>query len=209
MLSTFWYGLVSGRAVSFKWEQPCPLSLLFDSPAIDWSRPFYPNSTTPVAPVYANETVRSSQDSTLTLINGAGWSEYWRRTWPGADVKTPWVQVCCISSDRRCVYAHGSHASHRFQYRDFNRGAMIRSLKSPSWVQAHKATFNMTIHNVYTCVTNYLFRPKPAVQAFIAQYSSYFALPSVFAIGIQIRTGDASIVRLAPSIKFPQGAARR
>ena len=45
----------------------------------------------------------------------------------------------------------------------------------------------------FSCILNYLFRPKPPALAFISDYSSVFALPSVFSVGIQIRTGDASM----------------
>lgn len=47
--------------------------------------------------------------------------------------------------------------------------------------------------NAFSCILNYLFRPKPTALAFIADYTSVFSLPSVFSVGIQIRTGDASM----------------
>ena len=71
----------------------------------------------------------------------------------------------------------------------------------------------MTVHNVYAQLMRYLFRPKPSTLDFIHAYSSFFALPSIFSVGIHIRTGDASMnstesdkvnVRLDPSSAFEE-----
>jgi hypothetical protein len=45
----------------------------------------------------------------------------------------------------------------------------------------------------FACISQYLFRPKPAALDLITEYTSVFALPTVFSVGIQIRTGDASL----------------
>jgi hypothetical protein len=45
------------------------------------------------------------------------------------------------------------------------------------------------------CLINQLIRPKPTSLDFIAIYTSVFSPPSVFSVGIQIRTGDQSLVR--------------
>jgi hypothetical protein len=47
--------------------------------------------------------------------------------------------------------------------------------------------------SAFSCILNYLFRPKPAALDFITQYTSVLSLPTVFSVGIQIRTGDASM----------------
>jgi hypothetical protein len=47
--------------------------------------------------------------------------------------------------------------------------------------------------SAFSCILHYLFRPKPAALDFITQYTSVLSLPTVFSVGIQIRTGDASM----------------
>lgn len=83
---------------------------------------------------------------------------------------------------------------------DFNRGVVIRS-----WTYKQVAPLlddlGLKASTAYSCLINYLLRPKPAALAFIAQYTSLFALPENFVIGIQIRTGDLSMVRpLSPPL---------
>lgn len=83
---------------------------------------------------------------------------------------------------------------------DFNRGVIIRSFSYPK-IDETMSSLGFKMTTAYSCLINYLLRPKPAVLAFIAQYTSFFALPENFVVGIQIRTGDLSMVRraLAPS----------
>ena len=76
---------------------------------------------------------------------------------------------------------------------DFNRGVVMRSFSYPT-IKPRLDKLGLKVTTAYACLIKYLFRPKPAVLAFIAQYTSFFALPEVFVIGIQIRTGDLSLV---------------
>lgn len=48
--------------------------------------------------------------------------------------------------------------------------------------------------SVYACMTDFLFTPKTNALRYMVQYSSLFALPSVFSVAMQIRTGDANMV---------------
>jgi hypothetical protein len=57
------------------------------------------------------------------------------------------------------------------------------------------AELGLTVHTVYAQLMRYLLRPKPSTLDFIHQYSSFFALPSIYSVGIHIRTGDQSMVR--------------
>lgn len=45
----------------------------------------------------------------------------------------------------------------------------------------------------FACISDYLFRPKPVAMDLISEYTSVVSLPTVFSVGIQIRTGDLSM----------------
>ncbi|GAA5918106.1 hypothetical protein JCM1841_005256 [Sporobolomyces salmonicolor] len=171
MVTTFLYSILTKRAFSITWEQPAPFDLLFDSPYIDWSRPFNPNSTTPPRRVYANETLVEARKE----IEAHNWEEpQIDDFFPGfvgnySDGKTiPWLRF------------------------DFNRGVVLRSFTYPD-VAPLVHSLGFTVTTAYSCLLNYLVRPKAAVLAFIAQYTSFFSLPENFVIGLQIRTGDVSM----------------
>lgn len=78
---------------------------------------------------------------------------------------------------------------------DFNRGVVIRSFTYFS-IRPHVERLGLQLETAYSCLLNYLLRPKPAVQAFIAQYTSLFSLPEYFVVGLQVRTGDLAMVRI-------------
>lgn len=76
-----------------------------------------------------------------------------------------------------------------------NRGLAIRSFTYPN-ISTRLLELGFTPTNVYSCLVDYLVRPKPAVLQFITEYTSFFALPSIFSITVQIRTGDSSMVSI-------------
>jgi len=78
---------------------------------------------------------------------------------------------------------------------EFNRGVVIRSFTYESVAPALES-LGLKLTTAYSCLLNYLIRPKRAVLEFIAQYTSLFSLPEYFVIGLQIRTGDLSMVSL-------------
>ncbi|GAA5952790.1 hypothetical protein JCM8115_002350 [Rhodotorula mucilaginosa] len=172
MTSMFLYSVLTKRAFSIIWEQPAPADLIFDSPHIDWSRSFNKTSTTPPnSPIYADERLVNNR----TEINAHNWDpERLDKFMPtfvdqfsGAR-NSSWLQI------------------------DFNRGVVMRSFSYPT-IKPRLDKLGLKVTTAYACLIKYLFRPKPAVLAFIAQYTSFFALPEVFVIGIQIRTGDLSL----------------
>lgn len=55
------------------------------------------------------------------------------------------------------------------------------------------AELGLNERTAFGCILNYLFRPKPTAQAFISDYTSVMSLPTVFTVGLQIRTGDMSM----------------
>ncbi|GAA5892338.1 hypothetical protein JCM8208_001515 [Rhodotorula glutinis] len=173
MTTTFLYSILTKRAFAVSWEQPAPVDLFFDSPHIDWSRPFNTSSTTPSAhpAVYRNKTLAKKRRE----VDAHNWEPEHIDQWMprfvrnyGGNRKSPWIQL------------------------DFNRGVVIRS-----WTYKQVAPLlddlGLKASTAYSCLINYLLRPKPAALAFIAQYTSLFALPENFVIGIQIRTGDLSM----------------
>src|SRR3954470_11570499 len=66
-----------------------------------------------------------------------------------------------------------------------NRGMIIRSFDSKYYSQLLKE-MGLRPHTTFGCVLDYLFRPVPSALSFITQYTSLFALPGVFTVGIQI-----------------------
>ncbi|GAA5831187.1 hypothetical protein JCM11251_007788 [Rhodosporidiobolus azoricus] len=171
MVTTFLYSLLTNRAFSMTWEQPAPLDMLFDSPYIDWSRPFSNTSSTPVPLPFSDPALVEQRRS----INAHNWEEpvidefFPRFVEDFGDGKaTPWLQL------------------------DFNRGVVIRSFSYPS-IRPHLDRLGLKLDTAYSCLINYLLRPKASVLAFIAQYTSLMALPEYFVIGIQVRTGDQSM----------------
>lgn len=61
-------------------------------------------------------------------------------------------------------------------------------------IRPHLDKLGLKPFSAFGCILNYLFRPKPPVLDFITEYTSLFSLPTVFAVGIQIRTGDAEMM---------------
>ena len=185
MTSIFLYSVLTKRAFSITWEQPAPADLVFDSPHIDWSRPFNKTSTTPPnSPIYADERLVSNR----TEINAHNWNP------ERLDEFMPTV-VDQFSEDRNSSWLQI----------DFNRGVVMRSFSYQA-VKPHLDRLGLKVTTAYACLIKYLFRPKPAVLAFIAHYTSFFALPENFVIGIQIRTGDLSLV--SPDYPFTLTTSR-
>lgn len=71
MVSTFLYAILTKRAFSISWEQPAPFDTLFDSPHIDWSRPYSNTTKTLPQRMYRNETLLGRRKE----INAHNWEE--------------------------------------------------------------------------------------------------------------------------------------
>ncbi|GAA5903512.1 hypothetical protein JCM6882_006569, partial [Rhodosporidiobolus microsporus] len=171
MVGTFLYSVITGRAFSISWEQPTPPDLIFDSPYIDWSRPFNKTSSTPVPMPYNNRTI---EDNKLSL-QGHDWAWFYLDEFfpkfnetHGAGKNASWIQL------------------------DMNRGIVIRSFFYDEVVPKLE-WMGLRITTAYSCLINYLLRPKASALRFITQYTSLFSLPEYFTVGIQIRTGDFSM----------------
>ncbi|GAA5857700.1 hypothetical protein JCM8547_004335 [Rhodosporidiobolus lusitaniae] len=170
MVSTFLYAILSGRAFSLRWEQPAPVDLIFDSPYIDWSRSFTPSS--PNLLPYTNKTVIASHDS----LQQHDWPDFlldnFFPSFPsayGAGKEPYWVSL------------------------DINRGVVFRSFYYDA-VKPRLEELGLQMSTAYSCLTSFLLRPKPAILKFITQYTSFFSLPENYVVGLQIRTGDSSML---------------
>ncbi|ORY90938.1 hypothetical protein BCR35DRAFT_275012 [Leucosporidium creatinivorum] len=164
--STFLYAILTRRAFSISWTQPVPFDLIFDSPHIDWSQA-YPNTTTPPNPIYSDtQTLGDRLD-----VDAMNWSskkvdDFFEK---GVSAfKQAWVRL------------------------SLNRGTVLRSFSYPS-IRPQLDQLGLTATTAYSCLLPYLIRPKKSALEFINQYTSFFALPSVFVVGVQIRTGDFSL----------------
>ncbi|GAA6063001.1 hypothetical protein JCM10212_004983 [Sporobolomyces blumeae] len=171
MVTTFLYSILTKRAFSVSWEQPAPFDMLFDSPYIDWSRPFSNESTTGPRGIYRNASLVESMHE----VNGHNWEE---------------AKIDEFFPDFVDRYSNGGTTPWlKFQ---FNRGVVIRSFSYESIAPLIEAT-GLRLSTAYSCLLNYLIRPKRAVLDFVAQYTSLFSLPEYFVIGLQVRTGDTSM----------------
>ncbi|CAG8445246.1 5053_t:CDS:2 [Funneliformis mosseae] len=68
-----------------------------------------------------------------------------------------------------------------------NRGMVIRSFDSKFYSQILK-DMGLRPHTAFGCILDYLFLPVPSAYSFITQYTSLFALSSIFTVGIQIKS---------------------
>ncbi|GAA6043645.1 hypothetical protein JCM8097_000853 [Rhodosporidiobolus ruineniae] len=178
MTSTFLLALLSDRAFIASWDHPVPLSLLFDSPAVDWSEPFFP-SLPSLAPddggrphhiLWSNGTLGDVRETVSMHNFKPEQVDSLRLQLAGEKTsrltEAPWVRL-----ERP------------------NRGIAINSTSNPS-LAPQLSSLGLTTSTIYAQLVHYLFRPKLEALMFIHEYTSLFSLPSVFAIGIQVRTGD-------------------
>lgn len=170
VMTSFLYSILTNRAISVSWEHPVPFDLLFDSAYVDWSQRYHPDSTSTPHPVYSNATLLAQR----TDFSALNWhpkviDEYF----PGVPAKwstfeQPWIRFIT------------------------NRGFVLRAFAYPN-VAKQLAELGLTHSTAYSCMLDYLIRPKPDVLSFVAQYTSLFSLPNFYSIAIQIRTGDLSM----------------
>ncbi|SCV74618.1 BQ2448_7647 [Microbotryum intermedium] len=171
MSSSVLYAILTKRAFVLGWEHPIPPDIVFDSPRIDWSTRFRPNSTAPRA-VYNADSL--PEPAVIQGHNMAGptvdgfWSTFHERY-----DNEPWIKM-----------------------ESLNRGVLFRSFKY-EYSRAEMLQMGLKEESIYRCLLNYIVRPKPTSLEFITRYTSYFSLPSVFSVGLQIRTGDRAMTNLS------------
>ncbi|GAA5884367.1 hypothetical protein JCM6882_002245 [Rhodosporidiobolus microsporus] len=171
MVTAFLMGVASNRAILLTWEQPIPVDLVLDAPYVDWSSRFLPAPAPARHAVYDNETVVAGRVHQLGHV---------------------------ASSDRMMgmmtdlLQDPNTKAASWYQIDAMNRGRVVGMFKNPH-AAARLAQLGLTWDTAYAQLMRYLFRPKPPVLDFVHAYSSLFSLPSVYSVGIQIRTGDQSM----------------
>ncbi|BGP20168.1 hypothetical protein JCM10213v2_008303 [Rhodosporidiobolus nylandii] len=181
MTSAFFFGLLTNRAFLAEWQSPIPLDVVFDSPHLNWSYSSFTSSSHPVLgqPALAEKAAeldiihfdRLSVDATFGT---ASWNaQKDKPLTPGFEKRdlayaSPWIK---FFTNRGMVYRS-------FQYKHLQKSIARLGLKPES---------------AFACISQYLFKPKPPAMSLISQYTSVLALPSVFSIGIHVRTGDRSM----------------
>ncbi|GAA5964927.1 hypothetical protein JCM21900_000022 [Sporobolomyces salmonicolor] len=181
MTSAFFFGLVTQRAFLGEWQSPIPLEVVFDSPHVNWS---YSSFTSQTHPVLGQQPLvdasaeldiihfdRLSVDATFGT---SSWNpKRGRIPTPGFEKRdlayqSPWIKFFT------------------------NRGMIYRSF-AYKHLQKSIGRLGLQPTTAFACISQYLFRPKPPALNLIADYTSVLALPSVFSVGIHVRTGDQSM----------------
>ncbi|KAI5480293.1 putative glycosyltransferase [Pseudohyphozyma bogoriensis] len=170
IMSSFTYSILTKRAFLISWEWPAPMDLIFDSPFLDWSTPYHPEDTNHTHPLFEKEGFAGGPHVVDAVNWGAGsvddlMANELKTDWEGH----PWVSFVA------------------------NRGALYRSFAHAPHAASALHSLGLQPSTAYTCLFNYLLRPKADVANLLAQYSALFSLPEIFSIAIQIRTGDGSM----------------
>ncbi|CAJ0893276.1 1148_t:CDS:2, partial [Entrophospora sp. SA101] len=71
-----------------------------------------------------------------------------------------------------------------------NQGLIIQKTFNSKYYSTKLKEIGLRPHTAFSCVLDYLFRPVAPALSFITEYSALFALPSIFSVGIHIRTGN-------------------
>ncbi|KAK4699079.1 hypothetical protein P7C70_g7187, partial [Phenoliferia sp. Uapishka_3] len=179
MTSAFFFGLITNRAFLAEWQTPVPLEIVFDSPFIDWS---FSSFTSDQDPVLSNWSSKAADLDIIHFNKDAIDATFGKTSWapPPSTRMTKGMEMRDLAFQSPWIRLFT------------NRGMIYRSF-SYSHLQNRVAKLKLKPLKAFSCILNYLFRPKPEALGFISDYSSVFALPSVFSIGVQIRTGDASM----------------
>ena len=161
---------------------PTPIDVIFDSPAVDWSYSSFDSESHPVL----NDEKLLSEAADLDIIH------FDRRSMDrafGSASWTPHPKKRLTKGLERRDLAFKSRWIKFFS----NRGMIYRASSKYQHLQPRLQELGLKPQTTFGCILNYLFRPKPPALDFISKYTSVLTLPSVFSVGIQIRTGDASM----------------
>lgn len=75
-----------------------------------------------------------------------------------------------------------------------NRGIIHRLFRSKLYAPI-LGSMGLRPHSAFSCLADFIFQPIPAARRLITQYAALLRHPSIFSIGIQIRTGDPNMLR--------------
>ncbi|GAA6013116.1 hypothetical protein JCM10207_006177 [Rhodosporidiobolus poonsookiae] len=180
MTSAFFFGLVTNRAFLAEWQSPIPLDVVFDSPHVNWTYSSYTSAAHPILgdkhlvdAAAELDIIHFDRLSVDMTFGTRSWQGKGKKLMPGFErrdlaYQSPWIKMFT------------------------NRGMIYRSFKYKH-LQKSIDRLGLQPTNAFACISQYLFRPKPPALDLIAEYTSVLALPSVFSVGIHIRTGDRSM----------------
>lgn len=184
-----------------EWQSPIPLDVIFDSPHVNWSHSSYTSSRHPVlgqkrlADAAADLDIihfdRLSVDATFGTTSWNPKKD--RALTPGFELrdlayKSPWIKVRLPARKPKRVKL----TCDRLRQFYTNRGMIYRSFKYKH-LQKSINRLGLEPTTAFACISEYLFKPKPPALDLITQYTSVLALPTIFSVGIHIRTGDQSM----------------
>lgn len=186
-----------------------PLDVIFDSPHVNWSHSSFTADRHPVlgqkrlAASAADLDIihfdRLSVDATFGTVS---WNpKLGRKPTPGFErrdlaYQSPWIKVRPPFLSRARTPLSLSHAPSLIEppraQMYTNRGMIYRSFKYKH-LQKSIERLGLQPTTAFACISQYLFKPKPPALDLITQYTSVLALPTVFSVGIHVRTGDQSM----------------
>ncbi|GAA5988756.1 hypothetical protein JCM5350_002927 [Sporobolomyces pararoseus] len=181
MTSAFFFGLITQRSFLGEWQSPIPLDVVFDSPAVNWSHSSFTSSRHPVL----GQQTLIDQAAELDIIH------FDRLSVDSTFGSTSWNPKRGKSWTKGFEKRDIAYASNWIKFFT-NRGMIYRSF-SYKHLQKSIDKLGLKPTTAFACINQYLFRPKPPALNLISEYTSVLSLPSVFSVGIHVRTGDRSM----------------
>ncbi|GAA5951540.1 hypothetical protein JCM3765_005964 [Sporobolomyces pararoseus] len=181
MTSAFFFGLITQRSFLGEWQSPIPLDVVFDSPAVNWSHSSFTSSRHPVL----GQQTLVDQAAELDIIH------FDRLSVDSTFGSTSWNPKRGKSWTKGFEKRDIAYASNWIKFFT-NRGMIYRSF-SYKHLQKSIDKLGLKPTTAFACINQYLFRPKPPALNLISEYTSVLSLPSVFSVGIHVRTGDRSM----------------
>ncbi|WIA19524.1 hypothetical protein OEZ85_004133 [Tetradesmus obliquus] len=83
-----------------------------------------------------------------------------------------------------------------------NRGLVWKAATSNAHIKQRLRSMGLNPVNIFGCLFNFLYRPTPAAMARVAPLLLQLLDPSIFKIGLQIRTGDEHLAGGKPAKQF-------
>jgi hypothetical protein len=203
MTSAFFFGLLTQRSFLAEWQSPVPLDVVFDSPHVNWSYSSFTSTSHPVlgekSLVEASKELdiihfdRLSVDATF---GSTSWNpkkdkqltvgfEKRDLAYQSPFIKVRFPYLLSLSS----LSSTNALTNALFSQFFTNRGMIYRSFKYKHLQKSIKR-LGLQPSTAFACISQYLFQPKPPALNLISDYTSVLALPSVFSVGIHVRTGD-------------------
>ncbi|KAM0792227.1 hypothetical protein ACM66B_004923 [Microbotryomycetes sp. NB124-2] len=183
LVSASLLAIASKRAFLVDWQSPLPFDLLFDSATgIDWSYPFVPDAEK-AHPIFGDEstTIQRKEVGAPGLTKSEIDAALPEVEW--TDYETKWLRLLL---DRDAVFR-------TFDF--FGVGQTLQAMGFKHGTALH-------------CAVASFLAPKPAALAFASRYAALLLNPSVFSVGIQLRTREPDEPFPPPETAVPASAYR-